>query len=84
MTEQSFKVMTYNVYCRESKLFKDAQNSRCKLIPKTIHQYSENIDCIIVQEIFDESAEKILDKEMEKYGFKYKSKKVAQRILKNY
>lgn len=82
--QQSFTIMTYNVFCRESKLFKDSQNKRCSLIPKNIHQYSQNIDCIIVQEIFDESAEKILDDEMKKYGFEYKSKKVAHHMFKNY
>lgn len=85
MTESTiFTIMTYNVYCRESKLFKDSQDERCKLIPKAINKYSDNIDCIIVQEIFDKSAEKILDKEMEKYGFKHKSKKVGKNVFKNF
>lgn len=84
MTKLYFNIMSYNVFCRESKLFKDSQNARCKLIPKTIDEYSQNIDCIIVQEIFDEDAEKILNQQMKKYGFKYKSNKLSSHIIKNY
>ncbi len=79
----SFVILTYNVFCRESLLFNDAQNVRAKLIPEAINKYSKSIDCVIVQEIFDESAEKILDKYMAKEGFKYKSEKISNDVFKN-
>ena len=79
----TFNILTYNIFCRSSLLFKDAQDERARLIPKAINKYSEDIDCVTIQEVFDESSEKILDKEMKKIGFKYKSNKVAQRIFRN-
>lgn len=81
MENKSLVIMSYNVFCRDSLLFKDAQDDRAKLIPEAINKYSKSIDCVIIQEIFDESAEKILDKEMKKYNFKYKSQKIAAEVF---
>lgn len=84
MDSQNFNIMTYNVYCRICTFFKDSQQDRCKLIPESINEFSDKIDCIIVQEIFDGDAESTLDKQMAKFGFIHKSKKVAKNIIKNY
>ena len=73
----SLTLVTYNIFCRQPTLFKDAQKERCKLIPKTLHKFNPNIDVILIQEIFDERAERKLDKEMKKYGFTYQSRKVG-------
>ena len=72
-----FKAITYNIFCRERLLFNDAQKERCSAIPKALNKYDNDIDCILVQENFWEKSEKILDREMEKYGFIYKSEKVG-------
>lgn len=73
----TLNVVTYNIYCRQKLLFSDAQKTRCKLIPKALYDFNNNIDVILVQEIFEESAERKLDKEMKKYGFIHKSRKVG-------
>lgn len=73
----NFGVISYNVFCRSKLLFKDAQDSRAKLIPQALDKYSPDIDCILIQEIFAESSEKFMDKEMKKYGFKHISKKAG-------
>lgn len=72
-----FKAISYNIFCRNRFLFSDAQTKRAKRIPSALVDYCNDIDCILLQEVFDEKSEKILDKEMEKYGFKYKSRKVG-------
>lgn len=73
----TLNIVTYNIFCRENLLFSDAQKTRCNLIPKALHKFNSDIDIVLIQEIFEESAERRLDKEMEKYGFKYKSRKIG-------
>ena len=72
-----FTLVTYNIFCREKLIFKDAQNTRAQLIPERLMNFEPTLDCLLIQEIFNESSEKILDKRMADMDILYRSKKVA-------
>ena len=72
-----FKLMTYNVKMFSNYIFDDAQKERAHMIPTEINKIDPELDCIIITELFNEKAEKIMDKQMKKYGYKHRSKKVG-------
>jgi endonuclease/exonuclease/phosphatase family metal-dependent hydrolase len=74
---KKFKILSYNIKMFPNFIFSDEQTKRATLIPKNINDLNEDIDCVIFNEILNEKAEKILDKNMEKYGFTYRSQKLG-------
>lgn len=76
--ETTLQLATFNTFLWNTFLFTSAQTERGLLIPKNINEYYPNIDAIVFQEIFDDSLERLFDKEMEKLGFMFKSKRVGE------
>lgn len=76
-----FRLMSYNVKMFSNYLFDDAQLERAKIIPSKINKIDPNLDCIILTELFNNKSEKIIDKEMKKYGYKYRSEKVGTSVF---
>ena len=75
--ETNLRIMSYNVQMLDKSIRNVSQLTRAKKIPKELSRRYGNIDIVIMEEVFDEDAEKILDKGMKEEGFIYISKKVG-------
>ena len=73
----TLNIMSYNLKMLSSIILKLRQSARAEWIPDEIMARHPEIEVLVVQELFDEPAETVLDKGMKRNGFKYISKKVG-------
>ena len=77
----NLKVMSYNFYCRPRQIFWDNQVVRAKLLAKNLEEWEEKngkIDVLLLQEIFDNKANKVIKKTLKNIGFIFKSHRVKK------
>ena len=77
----NLKVMSFNYYCRPRFTFWDNQVVRAQLLAKSICEWEEingKIDVLLLQEIFDDKANKIIKKDLKNIGFIFKSHRVKK------
>ncbi len=82
----NLKVMSYNFYCRPRFMFWDNQVVRAKLLAKNICEWEEKngkIDVLLLQEIFDNKANKVIKKTLKNIGFIFKSHRVKKMFKTN-
>ena len=73
----SINIMSYNLKMLSSVILDLVQSKRAGWIPDEIMKRHPEIEILVCQELFDEPAEKVLDKGMKKNGFTHISKKVG-------
>ena len=71
-------ILSYNFYCRPKKIFYDEQVQRAYKLKNVLE--NKNYDIIMFQELFDNSAYKIVKKTMRHLGYRYKTKRVGKKF----
>ena len=82
----NLKIISYNLYFRPRFSFWDNQVVRAKLLAQNICEWEETngkIDVLLLQEVFDHKANKIIKKDLKNLGFIFKSHRVKKVLRLN-
>ena len=73
----TLNIVNYNVKMISTFFFDDKQFARAKLIPAAIKRAFPPTEIVVMEEIFDDDAEEIMDTHMSSIGLTHRSKKVG-------
>jgi endonuclease/exonuclease/phosphatase family metal-dependent hydrolase len=76
----TLNLMSYNIKMLSPVVFQLLNNKRAEWIPRELARRHPSNEVIIIQELFDNMAENIFDREMRKVGYK-SSEKVSENYL---
>jgi len=74
----NIQILNFNVKMLSSLAVNVRGDDRARRIPKEIKKKFPDIDFLVVEELFEETSEKIFDRGMKANGFPFKSKKVGK------